>query len=205
MEIEISGKGSGKNEIIELAETLFRSKSEVKNVKENEISRVSQRMKELEGAYLAGVGRASSLAWFLFEKNKTEYALHLQTGFRVVTDENIIFASADIFQSSDFLENSEEFDYDTFDWDIQENSRYDERVDSFIDKYLNKLVVIGVFVSQYGDLTIKMNNGIEIEVFINMSKDECWRFFRRTFRKSSYYWRRWHYRLNIWKEGLCRQ
>ena len=60
MEIEISGKGSGKNEIIELAETLFRSKSEVKNVKENEISRVSQRMKELEGAYLAGVGRASS-------------------------------------------------------------------------------------------------------------------------------------------------
>ena len=50
---------------------------------------------------------------------------------------------------------------------------------SFIDKYLNKLVVIGVFVSQYGDLTIKMNNGIEIEVFINMSKDECWRFFRR--------------------------
>ena len=143
-------------------------------MKENEISRVSQRMKELEGAYLAGVGRASSLAWFLFEKNKTEYALHLQTGFRVVTDENIIFASADIFQPSDFLENSEEFDYDTFDWDIQENSRYDERVDLFIDKYLNKLVVIGVFVSQYGDLTIKVNNGIEIEVFINMSKDECW-------------------------------
>ena len=154
-------------------------KSEVKYVKENEINRISQRMKELEGAYLMSVGRASSLAWFLFAKNKTEYALHLQTGFRVVTDENIIFASADVFQPSEFLENSEEFDYDTFEWDIQGNSRYDERVDSFIDKYLNKLVVIGAFVSQYGDLTIKMNNGIEIEVFISMSKDECWRFFRR--------------------------
>lgn len=88
-----------------------------------------------------------------------------ENGFRVVTDENIIFASADIFQPSEFLENSEEFDYDTFDRDIQGNSRYDERVDSFIDKYLNKLVVIGAFVSQYGDLTIKMNNGIKMKVF----------------------------------------
>ena len=84
----------------------------------------------------------------------------------------VISTNADTFET-------EEFGYDTFDWDIQGNSRYDERVDSFIDKYLNKLVVIGAFVSQYGDLTIKMNNGIEIEVFISMSKDECWRFFRR--------------------------
>ena len=135
-------------------------------MKENEIERISQRIKELEGAHLVSVGRASSLAWFLFAKNKTEYALHLQTGFRVVTDENIIFASADVFQPSEFLENSEEFDYDTFEWDIQGNSRYDERVDSFIDKYLNKLVVIGAFVNQYGDLTIEMNNGILIYSYL---------------------------------------
>ena len=71
----------------------------------------------------------------------------------------VISTNADTFET-------EEFGYDTFDWDIQGNSRYDERVDSFIDKYLNKLVVIGAFVNQYGDLTIEMNNGILIYSFL---------------------------------------
>ena len=41
-------------------------------MKEKEISRISQKMKELEGAHLVSVGRASSLAWFLFAKNAGE-------------------------------------------------------------------------------------------------------------------------------------
>ena len=44
------------------------------------------------------------------------------------------------------------------------------------------------------------------ELIVNAElADEVLEIFQETFRKSSYYWRRWHYRLNIWKEGLCRQ
>ena len=145
----------------------------------NEINRSIQYLNNLKGANLVSVGRASSLAWFLFVKENSEYALHLQTGFRVVDDKKIIFASADIFQPSEAIESSHDFSWENFEWDIQGNNKYDERVDLFSEIYSYKLTVKDVFINQFGDLSIHLNNNIKIEVFVNMSDEESWRFFER--------------------------
>lgn len=149
------------------------------SVTDSNIVDALQYLNELKGANLVSVGRASALAWFLFAKDNVEYALHLQTGFRVVANGDIIFASADIFLPSYALESSKEFEYETFDWDMQGNNRYDERVNLFNERYSNKLIVHDVFANQFGDLSIQLSEKVKIEVFITMSKEECWRFFKR--------------------------
>ena len=62
---------------------------------------------------------------------------------------------------------------------MQGNNRYDERVNLFDERYSNKLIVYDVFANQFGDLSIQLSEKIKIEVFITMSKEECWRFFKR--------------------------
>ena len=144
-----------------------------------EINVSNQYLREIEQGNLVSMGRASSLGWILFVKNDEEYALHLQTGFRIVSDEKIIIASSDIFQPSDRIKSNDEFDYETFEWDIQGNNRYDERVKKFFEKYSHNLKVNAVSVNQVGDLSIQLSGKIRIEVFIDMSEEECWRFFKR--------------------------
>lgn len=144
-----------------------------------EINVSNQYLREIEQGNLVSMGRASSLGWILFVKNGEEYALHLQTGFRIVLDEKIIIASSDIFQPSDRIKSNDGFDYETFEWDIQGNNRYDERVKQFFEKYSRNLKVNAVSVNQVGDLLIQLSGKIRIEVFIDMSEEECWRFFKR--------------------------
>lgn len=145
----------------------------------DEVNKSISYLKEVKRGKLVSVGRASSLAWFLFVKDNDEYALHLQTGFRVVANENILFASADIFQPSEELESREKFDLEAFEWDIQGNNRYDEKVNLFVDMYPDGLTVNDISINQFGDLSIWLSENIKIEVFVNMSKEECWRFFKR--------------------------
>ena len=59
------------------------------------------------------------------------------------------------------------------------HAKDDENVSLFEKKYSDKLVVQDVFVNQLGDLLIQLDENVKIEVFITMSKEECWRFFRR--------------------------
>lgn len=139
----------------------------------------NQYLKKIEGGNLVSVGRAASLAWFLFVKDNDEYALHLQTSFRVTSDEKIVFAGADIFQPSKMIQSSGEIDLETFEWDVQGNNRYDENVKLFIEEYSYNLKVNEVLMNQWGDLSIQLSENIKIEVFINMSEEECWRFFKR--------------------------
>jgi hypothetical protein len=145
----------------------------------NEIETSTQYLNILTGSNLVSVGRASSLAWFLFVKDDDEFALHLQTGFRVIIDDDIYFTGADIFQPSDALENSDDFDYQEFYWDEQGNNRYDEKVSSFKDRYALRLQVTDTAVNQFGDLSITLTESVRLEVYITQSKEECWRFFKR--------------------------
>ena len=144
-----------------------------------EINKSIECLKKVNGGNLVGVGRASSLAWFLFVVGEDEYALHLQTGFRVVINGSIFVASADIFQPSESLELSDTFDFKAFDWDIQGNNRYDEKISLFREKYSSNLLVNDISINELGDLLIQLSENVKIEVFVNMSKEECWRFFKR--------------------------
>ena len=148
-------------------------------MKSKEISDSNQYLKKIEGGNLVSVGRAASMAWFLFVKDNEEYALHLLTSFRVTVDEKIVFAGADIFQPSKAIQVDEEIDLYTFEWDVQGNNRFDENVKLFIEKYSQNLKVNEVFMNQLGDLAIQLSEKVKIEVFINMSEEECWRFFQR--------------------------
>jgi len=145
----------------------------------SEINSAKRYLDELKGCNLVSAGRASSLAWFLFVKEDDEYALHLQTGFRVVVDDSIYFTSSDIFQPSEIVENAECFNFENFDWDVQGNNRYDEKVKLFSEKYSFNLCVSEVSLNQFGDLLIQLSGAVKIEVFVNASRGECWRFFKR--------------------------
>lgn len=144
-----------------------------------EIHDANQYLKNIEGGNLVSIGRAASMGWFLFDKDNDEYALHLQTSFRVTLDEKILFAGADIFQPSEMIAVSEKFDLETFEWDVQGNNLYDENVKLFMEKYSQNLTVNDVFMNQLGDLSIQLSERVKIDVFVNMSREECWRFFKR--------------------------
>lgn len=113
-----------------------------------EINVSNQYFKEIEQGNLVSMGRASSLGWILFVKDDEEYALHLQTAFRITVDEKIFLASSEMFQPSDRVRTDDKFDFETFEWDIQGNNRYDERVKQFMEKYDHNLRVNNTSVNQ---------------------------------------------------------
>ncbi|MDR0514268.1 MAG: hypothetical protein LBG81_03790 [Coriobacteriaceae bacterium] len=76
-----------------------------------EIRESNVRLEMLEGGNLVAVGRASSLAWFVYEKDGEEYALHLQTGFRVAVDDAVFLASDDLCRPTHAMMGCEGFDY----------------------------------------------------------------------------------------------
>lgn len=51
-----------------------------------EINIANQYLKKVEGGNLESVGRAFSMGWILFVKDSEEYALHLQTSFRITLE-----------------------------------------------------------------------------------------------------------------------
>ena len=144
-----------------------------------EINASNQYLREIEQGNLVSMGRASSLGWIVFVKDDEEYALHLQKAFRIIVEEKIFLASSDMFQPSDRIQSDDKFDFETFEWDIQGNNRYDERVKQFMEKYDHNLRVNSVSVNQTGDLSIQLSEKIRMEAFIDMSEEESWRFFKR--------------------------
>jgi hypothetical protein len=144
-----------------------------------EVNESNVRLRILEGGNLVAVGRASSLAWFVFAKGDSEYALHLQTGFRVIVEEKIFLASKDMFKPTDALLAEKGFDYAQFDWDVQGGNRYDERVATLEERFGTGLVVTETAVGKLGDLAIQLTEDVRIEACMTSSQDECWRFFKR--------------------------
>ncbi|MCM1222695.1 MAG: hypothetical protein NC548_50385 [Lachnospiraceae bacterium] len=146
---------------------------------DQEINASNQYLKKIEKGNLVSIGRAASMGWILFVKDSEEYALDLQTSFRFTLDEKVVFASADMFQPSERIKAAGNYHIDTFEWDVQGNNRYDEKVKRFMGQYSQGLFVQEVFMNQAGDLSIQLSEKVKIEVFIDASEEECWRFFKR--------------------------
>lgn len=97
------------------------------------------------------------------------YGLHMPCWVRVLWNGKIIAASEEMFVPAD--EKNEDFHYDV------DRSVFDDAMDRFI-ALCNDCTVRAVKLQTYGDLTISLNNGFEIEAMVNRAnpEDEAWRF-----------------------------
>jgi len=145
---------------------------------------------KLIGLNLRYAGRASNLFWLGFgelisvtRRGKTEelaeYALDIQCSWRITKDNKILVGSRD-FYSPRTGWNEEN---DDFDWDVQGNNRFDERIESFIENTKEHVAVERVEPDEVGGLKIFLSQGYLLEVFPDTSEDdeysEFWRFFNR--------------------------
>lgn len=125
----------------------------------------------LEGKYLVGMGRSIDVTWLIFsveENNKEgDCALHVQSPWRIFTDERLVIGSGDIYEALPEVEYDE--------WDIVGNSQFDLIVNNDICKVL-PLKNDSVKLNQYGDLKIYFSNDFYLEIFANScSAIEYWR------------------------------
>jgi hypothetical protein len=148
------------------------------NMNTKAVEIIRKHIKVLEGARFFIAGRTAAMAWLGFVVDNINYALHLQSGFRVRTKEKLLIANLDMFDPTDTVIGDPSFAWEQYDWDIQGNNCYDEWTQRF-GKESSDGIVRAVEVSDFGDLTIEIDNGMIIEVFVNSSTQECWRFFER--------------------------
>lgn len=145
---------------------------------QNDFINVNNSIKVLIGTQGLSFGRAAAMAWVWFNFGSSAYALHIQSCFRIRDSEEILVTNTDMFEPSELALSNTEYDPETFDWDIQGENQYDEWVRKLDPNFLSNLRVIDVNVNKYGDLTIQLNHNIAIDVFVNFTTDECWRFFK---------------------------
>lgn len=138
---------------------------------------LQNKARKIIGARGISFGRVAAMPWINFAYENSEFALHLQCSFRVRDNFDILVTNSEVFEPSALALKKADYSDDTFDWDIQGNNRYDEWVADLSDSLLQDLSVVDVKVSKYGDLTVLLNHGIGIDVFVNSAMDKCWRLF----------------------------
>lgn len=111
-------------------------------------------------------------------EKRYQYALHLQTPFRLRFGDRVIIGESDIYQPLSENADDPDFDWDLFDYDIIDNNHFDEFTNQFNNDADRGFIVKDICVKITGDLKIRFENSFFLEVFINMgTNDECWRFF----------------------------
>lgn len=120
---------------------------------------------------------------FSNQKGKTEevaeYALHIQCSWRIVKGNKIVVASRDFYSPRTGLDDENEY----FEWDVQGNNRFDERIEFFIEGINEHTIVERVGSDEVGGLKIFLSQGYLVEGFPDTSEDdeysEFWRLFNR--------------------------
>ncbi|AUO13532.1 hypothetical protein [Priestia megaterium] len=148
------------------------------------------KLDKLVGLNLRYAGRASNLFWLGFgekilvtrrgkKEEVAEYALHIQCSWRIAKGYKIVVGSLDFYSPRTGLENENEH----FEWGIQGNNRFDERIESFIKDINEHTILERVDSDEVGGLKIFLSQGYLLEVFPDTSEDdeysEFWRLFNR--------------------------
>lgn len=105
-----------------------------------------------------------------------EYALHIQCSWRITKGNKILVASRDFYSpSSRWDEDNEDFD-----WDVQGNNLFDERIVSFMEDVKGHLIVERIDSDEVGGLKVFLSENYVLEAFPDTSEDdeysEFWRF-----------------------------
>ena len=110
-----------------------------------------------------------------------EFALHVQTSFRLTTRSSIIFTSNDMFQPSNKASRYDDGDLEKLDLGIKGNNRLDEMLDEFFVD-LNGFIVKNARVNALGDLYIQFENKLVFQAMTDVTESiECWRLFRHNY------------------------
>ena len=144
---------------------------------------------KLVGLKLQYAGRASNLFWLGFwdivqivrrgrTEETAEYALHIQCSWRITLGNKIVVASRDFYTpNSQWDERNEDFD-----WDIQGNNRFDERIKHFTNDN-RQIEVLQIDSDEVGGFYVTLSGGYKLEVFPDSSEEdeqsEHWRLFNR--------------------------
>ncbi|MDX8036214.1 hypothetical protein SK803_38970 [Lentzea sp. BCCO 10_0856] len=142
---------------------------------------------ELIGERWLHIGRACDLVWLGFGPYREvtdhrggtreigEYALHLQCPWRVTCGDRLVTRSSHIYvPGPDWTGDGD------FDWDVRGANRFDVRAGELTAHLAGeRIVVTSVEVTERGDLTVALSDGLRIEALRAGSvRDESWRFFR---------------------------
>lgn len=145
--------------------------------------------KELEvllGTSIKRIRRASDMAILDFGPNVTttnykgnqvatsQYALHIQTSFRITNSRKIVLGSSDIYYPKFTEKRVEDFQWDTYGTNL-----YDERAELLNDDFKANIVSVqALSASIFGDLQITLSNELVINIFVQTASGrEEWRFF----------------------------
>jgi hypothetical protein len=118
--------------------------------------------------------------WF---NGELKYALEVFCCLRIRNDTEILIANMDIFEPSKAAESKPDYDESTFQWDEQEENRFDEWTDHIGVDFLHATKVTDAKVNACGDLTIELEQNIVIEAIVNQMVDPCWCLIRITDKK----------------------
>ena len=111
------------------------------------------------------------------ESQKSKYALHIDGLFRISYNDKILLTRDDIFKPSNAI-GYNNFDEKTFEWDVAGNNRFDEEITDIFHLTKQTPIVKDIRVNVFGDLSITLSNGYNIDVFIDTNEaEEYWRFF----------------------------
>lgn len=146
---------------------------------------IVQQLSKIIEMPIFSIGRASNMLWTGFgvprvvrdrrgnEKTVGDYAIHIQCSWRIASQSKIIVASQDFYVPSSSWTGGE----DDFDWDVQGNTLFDERIQGLFQQD-NLPVVKTIGADCYGGFKIVFTNGFVLEAFPNSSNDaENWRMF----------------------------
>lgn len=143
------------------------------------------------GEKITNIGRASNMLWIgigdtikIFDKEgkmieKSMIALHIQCSWKLVNSpkKEILVASSDFYFPKSTIDE-EDFKLDNFEWDIQGNNLFDEKVKAWLETR-NSIDIKGYNINEYGDMQIIFSNDERLKIFIDSSDDtEAWRLFR---------------------------
>lgn len=145
-----------------------------------------QYLDEIVGKPVCSLGRAANMLWIgIGEKfaatnwqgkavEKSTYALHIQTRWRIVneTKKEVRLAAGDMYSPRTGMPYDKEFD-----WELQGNNLFDEKCQSWLEREM-PVYIKRYEINQWGDLTLLFSNEELLQVFNTSSDDsECWRLF----------------------------
>lgn len=108
-----------------------------------------------------------------------KYRLHIQCPWRIVNPEKkqISLACYDIYEPTKEEQETEEFDWQVFNWDSFGKNLFDQKAASWFDMIVNPKVG-DICIDEWNDLKITFSSGDILETFIASSFEaENWRLF----------------------------
>jgi hypothetical protein len=102
-----------------------------------------------------------------------EYALHVQSPWRIVKDDEIVMAALDVYRPQSGYEEDPDFDWD------HGGNLLEERAKTFFENGTREYVVEGIYAEPAGALRLTLQGGFCLEILpCDSTKYEHWRLFK---------------------------